>query len=300
MNRLARSSCLIAGVVLATAARCLATISTQADISGVVKYPATNAEGGIGNQAQIIFQDHSGVITGGASATAQIDGQKGGVDGNGTSGTGGVGGIMIAEIGTLHGKVSASSTSTPNPGPGYVNGEAELSQGGPLAVFRDEAVVSNPSLAAGAPVSVTVHVVLDWTGTLVGGQYAQSAAGAYANMNVAGYVGDTVSFYHDSTGFTNDVASIPLTFSVPNDTTLDVFGQLAMQATVRLVDYADSAYGSATSDALNTAHFYIDGVLPDTTVTSVTGHSYASPIPEPTCAAGAVMGMAALAGRRRR
>jgi hypothetical protein len=298
---LVRASCLTVCALFLAGAPCFAEISTKADAAGVIHYPEINSNGGIGNQAGITFEDHSGTVFGGASAMAHTSGQKGGIDGNGTSGEGSVAGTMIAEIGILHGRVGASSTSTTHPGPGFVNGDASMFDGSNEASFRDEAIAYNPDFALNVPISVIVRTSLDWNGGLTDGPNAVSTVGATSYINVAGYGSDTVSFLHDSSGFTRNVQSVPLTITVLNGTTLDVLGRLNVLAEERLVGIADTAYASVTSDALNTAHFYIDGALPGTTVMSVTGHAYGSPVPEPTGSLAGILGLGCLVtGRRRR
>lgn len=279
----------------------LATVGTQADISGSVRYPDSSANGAVGGLNDATFEDHSGFRAGDVAASATINRTKSGVADNGISGTSSVSGTMRAELGTLHGTATASVVSAPGPGSSFVAAEASLASGKPIARFWDEVRVFDSSVPLGTPLMVVASVNLDWSYVPTNSPYVTFTALAYANLNVAGYGGATASGSMDHRGVGTYTPFDSGMFRVDNGTVLDVFGQLQIGASISVGGQPPEATGgTVTSNAANTAHFYLDGVSPTTTLVSVsTGRSYATPVPEPVGALGCAV-LSVVAGRRRR
>jgi hypothetical protein len=205
-----------------------------------------------------------------------------------------VSGMAFADAGVLRASVSALALNfshVPNVPPIYY---AMGAKGGFGATLQDSVLVTSGTLSIGAPVQLrlTLHMSVVATNTYrVGGDYDLSAyapgsyyLAAYAGLNA----GVTFSFpnalYKSVPTFASDY---PLLIDTTVGSTVAIYITLGVSAEERSGNWptnGGSNYpnnGGSTVDASHTVGVNIDAVTSGLSLSSESGHDYATPVPEP-------------------
>ncbi len=223
-----------------------------------------------------------------------------------------------ANLGTLHAFASASqglqdfhnSYQQTDPDSGLTfstdktNPLIAVGHGAAGAASSETFSLTSPSLSPGATVQLRIRMSVDANLTAVGDNSAAKVTAqgyAFVQRGFNSYDSDAANYNSDYDGPSK---TIDVLFGAPVGATITLYQSLDADALVQ--DFVPNtsldtkvATSSASADASNTAHFYLDIVDgSDATLTSSSGANYSFPLPEPSTLTAALL--LALPARRRR